>query len=332
MRRHTKIIVWSVIIAFVLWGGYSLGVSLSQSGKNAGEIFGKGVSFTDFDRFYRASQIFSFNGKSVQDPELLKQQTWQSIIYSREAKRLNVPVSDQEVHNEIARLLKTQGIENATPELYKAWLSRTLREAPKDFEEQIRELLRIQKLVLTVSQVDGPEPTAEEAKQRFLLDSQTLTLEAVQFPTLQEAETFYKDHKNSKDWLEAAEKNEFKPVPLQSQSLWQLMNTLNISETDTQSLFKLSAGDISKPIATGNTFTVFRVLDKKAASLNQFTEEEQKKYISNLLKERKLRRFIEWHTEVVQRANLKDFLPRSEQTTQPIESATESVTPPTPAK
>ena len=44
LRKNTKLIIWSVIIAFALWGGFSVGTQFQKEGRIAGEIFGKGTA------------------------------------------------------------------------------------------------------------------------------------------------------------------------------------------------------------------------------------------------------------------------------------------------
>ena len=173
LRKNTKVIIWTVILCFALWGGFSVGVSFKKEGRLAGEVFGKGVSFQEFDGFYRASQIFSFSDEPLDDPEAIKQHAWQSVIFSREALRRKIRVTDEEVRDEIKRLLAAQKIENPTPEEYRRWLSATLRETPQEFEGQVREILRIKKLIRSVDSEPVEPPTEEEARKKFLEENRT---------------------------------------------------------------------------------------------------------------------------------------------------------------
>jgi hypothetical protein len=118
-----------------------------KSGRYAGEVFGKTVTLQEFNQFYRATQLFMPSEKEIEDPELLREYTWQNIIYAREAKRNSINVSDAEVRNEVANILKQQGLTNPTNEQYKMWLTRTLHISPREFEEGLREFIRIQKLL-----------------------------------------------------------------------------------------------------------------------------------------------------------------------------------------
>jgi hypothetical protein len=145
-RRYTKIVIWVVVGSFILWGGYSVS-ALKKEGRYAGEAFGKSVTFQEYNQFYRATQLFMPAEKPVEDQELLRDYTWQNIIFSREAKRKGVKITDEEVRGEIARILKQQGLVSPTAEQYKIWLTRTLHLSPREFEEGLREFIRIQKLL-----------------------------------------------------------------------------------------------------------------------------------------------------------------------------------------
>ena len=116
-RHHTKAIVWASAICFILCGGYSI-TAMKKEGRFAGEVFGKSVTFQDYNRFYRATQLFMPSEKPIEDPDLLRTYTWQNIIYSKEAQREGVKVTDQDVRSEISGILKQQGLVDPTPQQY----------------------------------------------------------------------------------------------------------------------------------------------------------------------------------------------------------------------
>ncbi|MFH0985767.1 MAG: SurA N-terminal domain-containing protein [Candidatus Omnitrophota bacterium] len=145
-RRYTKIIIWFVVGSFMLWGGYSV-TALKKEGRYAGEVFGKPISFKEYNQFARATQLFMPSEKPVDDAELLRDYTWQNIIYAHEAALKGVKVPDEEVREEIVKILKQQGLTNPTTEQYKGWLSRSLQISTREFEEGLREFVRIQKLL-----------------------------------------------------------------------------------------------------------------------------------------------------------------------------------------
>lgn len=164
-RHHTKAIVWIAAICFILCGGYSI-TTLKKDGRFAGEVFGKSVTFQEYNQFYRATQLFMPSEKPVEDPDLLRGYTWQNIIYAREAKREGLKVSDQDVRDEITSILKQQGLTDPTPQQYNIWLTRSLHMTPHEFEEGLREFIRIQRLLRKTIASLKPAGTEKTEKEK----------------------------------------------------------------------------------------------------------------------------------------------------------------------
>lgn len=167
LRKNTKTVIWGVVIAFVLWGGFAVSTSFQTEGRVAGKVFGKEITFQEFNRFYRAAQIFSFTEKPPEDPDFIKRLAWENIILSQEAKREKVKVSDDEIRAEVLRLLQSQKV---PLESYERWLKTSVGESPQDFEAELREILRIRKLLNQVSTETDPA----KRKEFFLAWSQTV--------------------------------------------------------------------------------------------------------------------------------------------------------------
>lgn len=180
-RQNTKIIIWVTVAALaLLFGAGSIVdlVSNKKEGRYAGEMFGKPVSFQEYNKFYSATQLFMpVKDKSeMENPAVVRTFTWQNIVYAREAKRLGINVSDNEVRQEIASILTQQGVSTASPEQYQIWVTRTLRMSPREFEEGLREIMRIQKLLhkqfenskseLAKTPPADPKKAAEELQQK----------------------------------------------------------------------------------------------------------------------------------------------------------------------
>ncbi|MCM8775196.1 MAG: SurA N-terminal domain-containing protein [Candidatus Omnitrophica bacterium] len=304
LRKNTKLIIWAVIISFALWGGYSVGSGLKKGSRFAGEVFGKGVPHKEFDFFYRASQIFSFTDKTIEDPEILRQIAWQHLIYSREAKARKIEVSDEEVRQRMTELLKAHGLENPTQEAYENWLRRTIRETPRDFEEKIREFIRIQKLIQPLLNQSPEPPSPEELQKQFLWDRGALAFRAVRFPTREEADAFYARVKDPKNW--DVETVNF-TGKLETSNLAILRTFLvhwRLSEQDILRLYEAGSNHISEPLAAKNEFVVFFITDKKEADPKEF-ETWKAKYLEALGR----KNFAKWAMELRLRANLKDYLP-----------------------
>lgn len=325
IRKNTKVIVWTVVALFVTWGGYSVGTQFKKEGRVAGEIFGKEISFQEFNRFYVANQIFSFGGKAIEDPAQLRKYTWQSIIYSKEAKRRKIEVSDDEVRQEILRLLAAQKIENPTPEFYEMWVEKQLRESTRDFEMQIREFLRLQKLINQArEEAKITVASPEEVRAEFALDFNEVSAELVKFPDLAAAKAFSEKVKTLDQWKKETAQN---PNFIQATNLLALdawINLYQVPEPEMMNVLKLEKDQISGPIVLGKEFAVLRLVDKKVADEEQF-EKEKEKYAAALDERKKQQAFAVWTFELNNQANLKEYLTPIETSSAP---AQEIVLPP----
>lgn len=169
-RKNTKIIIWVVVIAFIAWGGFAVSLQFQEATRSPGRIFGKEVSYRDYLTAQRTVQIFSPPSPegNPPDPTQLEAQTWEFLLLSREARRRKIKVEDEEVRQGIARLLGEKEGSRLTPGEYLRWIEAAFHEPPREFENQLRERLRIQKLVREVR--NGLKQNQEEEMKKWLLD------------------------------------------------------------------------------------------------------------------------------------------------------------------
>jgi len=179
-RKHTKIIIWMVVVSFAVFGGYSM-TSMKKEDRFAGQVFGKNVSFQEFKKFHDATILFMpiEDKETGLDPTILRAYTWQNIIFAHEAKNRGIKVTDDEVQIEIGKILKQQGLTNPDAQDYQNWLMRGLRIPPHQFEEGLREFIRIQKLInselkgiTSVPESSGTEELDEKAKEEAQKETQ----------------------------------------------------------------------------------------------------------------------------------------------------------------
>lgn len=169
-RKRTKAIVWMVVVAFIAWGGYAVSLQFEEGGRAPGRIFGKEVSFREHLRASRAVQIFNPDPPGADPPsaEVLEARAWEFLILSYEARRRKIDVSDEEVRQEIRRLLTArEGTPSLTQEGYQNWVRAVFREEPAEFESQLREHLRIRRL-LDQARKELPE-NSEKALRDWLV-------------------------------------------------------------------------------------------------------------------------------------------------------------------
>lgn len=310
LRKSTKVVIWTVVISFALWGGFSVGVQFQKQGRVAGEVFGKEITFQEFNRFYKSQQLFSFGDtKAPADAEALKQRTWESLIYSREAKREKIQVSDDEVRGEILRLMSLQKIENPSVDLYKRWLQATAKSTPDEFESIVRELLRIQKLVKKIKDESGSAAvTEQEAEGKFLADQTQVSADVVTFKGLNTAYEFSKKAGNAKAWGEEIAKQKLKPEETGFLPVTSWVNLWGIAESQAQELLDVKKDDIRGPYNFhDNQYAVMKITGFKAAPKEEF-QKEKEKYLQEMKDGKAYEKFAVWHRQLMQRANLKDYM------------------------
>jgi peptidyl-prolyl cis-trans isomerase D len=149
-----KVILWilagSIILAFGILGQAYL---LNGPGANdyAGDIFGKKVSREDFAKNYRMTEItftlqYGQDFMKIRDFLNLPGQTWDRIILLHEADRKKIKALDEEVVNLIQSYNFFQRDGRFDRPLYEDVCRYVFKIQPRDYEEGLRDSIRIKKL------------------------------------------------------------------------------------------------------------------------------------------------------------------------------------------
>lgn len=153
-KENAKKVLWLLAIiivpAFVLWGSASI---LRNQGKEnyAGKIFGRKISFEEFNRGLQAVQTqaimqFGDNFYKVQKFLNLKLETWDRLILLHEARKYKIKVTDNEVTEAIKKYPFFQRNGKFDLRIYEDVLSYVFHLPARIFEEQIRETVIFAKL------------------------------------------------------------------------------------------------------------------------------------------------------------------------------------------
>lgn len=312
-RKNTKIIIWSVVLCFALWGGFSVGTQFQKQGRYAGEVFGKNITFQEYDSFYKAAQIFSVNGTPADDAEVIKTQAWQNIILYHTAKKQGIKVSNDEVRTELLRLLKSQGLESFDAKVYENWLQRALRTTPKEFEGQVKNLLLIRKLISKVREENPFEISPEDALQRFLLDKNLIDAEILLFDSEDSAKNFMTEKNLTvENWAEAAEAVKADPknfIATGKASLFAIKQYWQLDEATLDQLIQSPLQSILGPIALQKRYGIFLIKDKTTVTADVFTEQTKQDYLAALKNFETQKYFMSWYLDIFRQAKFKDYLP-----------------------
>ena len=153
-KENVKKIMWGLAIliipAFVLWGSGSA-VRSRELPKYAGKIFGKTISFRQYEEALLAcrNQLLLIYGEDFNKAAKfldLEKEAWDRLILLYQAKKEKVKVADKEVIQliEAFPLFQKEGRFNQAR--YNTLLGYAFRADPREFEEQIREMLKIDSL------------------------------------------------------------------------------------------------------------------------------------------------------------------------------------------
>ncbi len=144
-RKNTKSIAWLMVASFVIWGVGSAVFSGSGGSNTAGKVFGKKISNQEFNRHMKLIRIFGGENIEAKDQASLENLVWEQIALVMKAKREGITVSNEEVSDTVTKLMSPS--QTYDQELYKRWVNNVFQESPRIFEEKIRELVALRKLV-----------------------------------------------------------------------------------------------------------------------------------------------------------------------------------------
>lgn len=169
MRRRLKLILWTMIVAFGLWG---IGTALSiRQGPRlaAGTLFGRPVPLQAYQAAHEAARhrallAFGTQAEQVLSPPEVERQAWDWLLLVTAAQRAGVRTSDQEVVETIAQWPIFQRNGRFDPRTYEAVVRYSLGTTPRAFEEEVRGQRSIQKLFdRATGSLEATEPELEQA-------------------------------------------------------------------------------------------------------------------------------------------------------------------------
>lgn len=172
-RKNLKRIMWTLAIliipAFVLWGS---GSAIRSRGmpKYAGKIFGKKISFSQYEASFRACRnqallVYGEDFERVAKFLDLEKEAWERLMLLYQAKKEKMKVPDKEVISFVQKLPLFQKQGRFDQKRYNLLLDYALRTSPREFEEQLRGALAIDKLKAKV--INKVSVTDEEVKEVY---------------------------------------------------------------------------------------------------------------------------------------------------------------------
>lgn len=311
LRKNTKIVIWSVVLVFILWGGFSVGVQFQKKGRFAGEVFGKHVTFQEFNRYYRMAQLFSPKSEeesTSRTDEMIRRNAWENIMLSREARTKKVAVTDDEVKKEILEILKAQGIGELSQEYYQRWINTVIRMTPNEFENQVRELIRVQKFVRSIYNAPVDPPTQEEKRQLFLEKTKKISGEKLTFKSSEEGADLIKQIQEGKDaktvLADLSKSNRPSFNQLNREAFGKMFS---LEDKDVDQVFAVGQNQISNLIQSKDQFFAFYVTSAEYDSAATPDEESEKEIAEKITAQKRNLALLKWNIELFNRADFKDY-------------------------
>ena len=286
------------------------GPAFAAVSNDIGEVFGRPVSQSEFEYYYKTAAIFTRTGKSNRTEEETRNEAWQNLIFIQDARQQHIDVDDEELKAELKRLMSEKNIEYGGSE-YSLWILGQFNEKTDVFERRIRELLIINKYMKLKT---NPEVTVaeEEMKQKFLNQYNSFESEYIRFETKEEADKFAEEvKKNPRLWKDTYD--EKKPLGqkgsswINVMSLEALIDLWQIPKDDAYNIHSRNIGEF----VVGKFYygvAVFRLLYKKEADLKDYDDKKKEYYKNTMTQSRKYKIVQDYFNDLFKRANYKDYV------------------------
>ena len=271
----------------------------------AGEIFGEGVSRDDFDFAYKTTGTFSLsNGEAATESEK-RLEAWKHLILLRAADRQKISVSAEEIQKELSRLLAEKNLVYGSYAYYE-WVRTTFGEDAKVLERRIENTLKVKKWLDKTLNPPPPVITDGQAKQKFLNQYNSMNTEFATFPTLAEAEAFYKKT-GRKSWDEKKEKDPKFFTPTGHISLEAYIDLWQVPLEDATRIHAMSIDQIAAPAKMFKGYGVFRLKEKKDADLKIYDDRKKEEYFRVLKQSYLYNHGPKLVQDLFKEANMKDY-------------------------
>lgn len=152
VRKHLKLILWTLIVSFVIWEIGAVLANRQSPSVYAGTLYGRPVPIQEFHAAVdqcRQFALLSYGERALRGmpDEMLREQAWDLLLLSKAAQRAGVRVSDQDVIDELSTWPMFSRNGRFDPAMYQQIVQYGLNSSPRIFEEGVRRRLAMQKLL-----------------------------------------------------------------------------------------------------------------------------------------------------------------------------------------
>ncbi len=310
IRKYIGWIAGLAVGGFLLWMVGTV-ISLRTMGSQAaGTLFGHKVPVQEFLQALAAvtHQGVLTYGESFQreiQPQELNQQALRRLILLAEARQRRIHVSDQEVVSDLQSWELFQKNGRFDPPTYEAVLRYSLGVSPRDFEEEHRGNLMIDKLIQQV--VGNLTLSDEELREGFRRREEAIQIRFLRLP----------QEPLAQEVADAARQNP-KELPRLAKQLSLPLTTSDFFRRESilpdlgravllEPAFGLQPGEVTGPLETPQGWWVVLLKEKQPADDKKF-EETKEALKPEILSQKRLKTYVTWYTELFKKARPQGFL------------------------
>ncbi|HOW42451.1 MAG TPA: hypothetical protein P5110_03350 [Candidatus Omnitrophota bacterium] len=285
-----------------------------------GEFSGWGVKVPTSNYAFIRSAIVLFGtrwGEAAQTEADLDKQVWDQLVLSFEAYKRNIQITDQQVDDEIEKMLKAEKVTfdwKKEPEAFTQWVKEKTNEPVDLFRNQLKHLLQLEGLRAQVLETFKPTVSEEEAYNEFVNEYNTIDLELLQFDQLKDAEAFYKKARTAEIWDKMVAE-EIKKDPKFAKhpgfvSFEFLINMWKVPKADLYKMLTMADNALYPPAPVYKGYGIFKILKKRIATKEEFPKVRDS-YFKQVEMIKKYDSLNEWVKKLKEEAKITAY-PRSQ--------------------
>lgn len=277
----------------------------------AGSFFDTQVTVSNY--YFMKGVIAVFGNKfgpQPTTPQETEDVVWEGLVLSYEAFRRGITVSDDEVNQEIGKILAADQVTfdwKKDKDAYEKWARAKANVPASVLEGQLKHLIQIQKLRNKMMEEANPPVSGKEAYQKFINEYSNLSVELVQFDDLKKGNEFYKKAKRSPDFWEKEKKKAPKDFKRPGAvSLEFLMDLWGFDKKASHRMMRLNPGQFYPPSPIYKGYGVFKVLGKRVPDRSLYPKMKQGFY-SAVRGVKKHQALKEWTEDLKKEANIQVY-------------------------
>lgn len=304
-------VLFSVIFPNIVFSEEPLSADKKEPPKFVGSFFDMQVPL---ENYYLIKGVLAiFGNKWGPQPNTSEEQenvVWEQLLLSYEAFRRGITVSDEEIAEEVGKILAAEKVTfdwKKDKDAYEKWVKEKTNEPATVFEGQLKHLIQIQKLRQTIMESADPPVLEQEAYQEFLNENNNLGVELVQFDALKDAEIFYQKAGRDHNFWEEEKKKRTKDFKRPgSVSLEFLIDLWGFDKTASYRMMRMKIGQIHPPASIYKGFGVFKILTQGRADRARYVK-VKKGYYEQIKERKRLKALREWTEDLKKQANIKIY-------------------------